>query len=213
MKEDTRRRMRAAGGEERAWSGVGPAAVVPPPYYLPPLHLCAMRICSRGTNLYYLLNKQHAGVQQKLSCPRELNLTSSATNRVLIIKSAPTLISRSMSPLLGSMVLCFCKTIQQHNSADVLGWFFGAAHTPARFGVAHSRATAGIAVFFFGRPLAAEQAQVVRPVHPRRLRRPCPNWRAEQCSTTPPPPAPAAARSDNGDHGGAGAGAGESVPC
>jgi hypothetical protein len=26
-----------------------PAAVVPPPYYLPPLRLCALRICSRGT--------------------------------------------------------------------------------------------------------------------------------------------------------------------
>jgi hypothetical protein len=49
---------------------------------------------------------------------QELNLTNSTTNRVLTVKSAPTLISRSMSPLVASMVLSFCKTTGERSSSS-----------------------------------------------------------------------------------------------
>ena len=81
----------------------------------------------------------HARVETDHQFSHHLKLISSAT--------APKLISRSMSPLLANMVLKFCKTIQQYSSAGVLGCFFGAAHTPARF----------------GRPILARQQQVLPP--------------------------------------------------
>jgi hypothetical protein len=81
----------------------------------------------------------HARVEADHQFSHHLKLISPAT--------APKLISRFMSPLLANMVLSFCKTIQQYSSAGVLGCFFGAAHTPARF----------------GRPIVARQQRVLPP--------------------------------------------------
>jgi hypothetical protein len=94
-------------------------ALVLPPHAV---HACPAKIIMHARTAWYMAETDQTDHQFS----HHLKLINSAT--------APKLISRSMSLLLANMVLSFCKTIQEYSSAGVLGCFFGAAHTPVRFG-------------------------------------------------------------------------------